>query len=108
MEPLFISVTLPKWLMPSVQQDRTTVMSSTCCAMLGYQSETQMPLCPYCLKVRLDGIRTFLEVPGMAVNFGRMDSGIGCPASSTSLGFGSKRSTWLGPPSMKSQMMDFA
>src|SRR5947207_2455913 len=94
--------------MPSVQQERITVISSTCSAMFGYQSETQMPLCPYCLKVRFEGIMPFLEVPGMAVNFGRMDSGRGWPASSSSFGLGSNRSMWLGPPSMKSQMMDLA
>src|ERR1700722_771665 len=94
--------------MPSVQHDRITLMSSACLAKFGYQSETQMPACPYCLNVRLLGIIPFLDVPGMAVNFGRIDSGKGCPASSTSFGFGSNRSTWLGPPSMNSQMMDFA
>ena len=65
--------------MPSVQQERTTVMSSTCCAMFGYQSETHRPLCPCCLKVRFDGISPLFEVPGMAVNFGRIESGSGCP-----------------------------
>src|SRR5207302_7464998 len=94
--------------MPSVQQERITVISSTCSAMFGYQSDTQRPLCPYCLKVRFDGIRPFFDVPGIAVNFGRIESGIGWPAISSSFGLGSKRSTWLGPPSMKSQMMDLA
>src|ERR1700732_4663808 len=94
--------------MPSVQQERITVISSTCSAMFGYQSDTQMPLCPYCLNARLDGIRPFFEVLAMAVNFGRIDSGIGCPCISSSLGLGSKISTWLGPPSINSQMMDFA
>src|SRR5258708_25395424 len=94
--------------MRSVQQDGTTVMSSTCWAMLGYQSDTQIPLCPYCLNVRLEGIMPFLDVPGMAVNLGRIDSGRGCPCSSTSLGLGSKISMWLGPPSIKSQITDLA
>ena len=94
--------------MPSVQQERITVISSTCSAVCGYQSDTHMPLCPYCLKVRFEGIRPFFDVPGIAVNFGRIDSGIGWPAMACSLGFGSNRSTWLGPPSMKSQMMDLA
>ena len=35
-----------------------TVMSSTCSAILGYQSDTQMPLCPYCLKARFE-----LDIP---------------------------------------------
>ena len=75
--------------------------------MFGYQSETQMPLWPYCLKVRLVPISVLLPVP-MAVMGLPKDAGIGCPLSSFSLGLGSKRSTWLGPPSMKSQMTDFA
>src|ERR1051326_1658435 len=94
--------------MPSVQQERTTARSSTCWAISGYQSDTQMPLCPCCLKVRLDGISPFEDVPGIAVNFGRIDSGIGWPAISFSFGLGSNRSTWLGPPSMNSQMIDLA
>src|SRR5579884_2480486 len=94
--------------MPSVQQERMTVMSSTCCATFGYQSDTQIPLWPYCLNVRFEGISPFFEVPGIAVNFGRIDSGIGCPCSSLSFGLGSNRSTWLGPPSMNSQIIDLA
>src|SRR5262245_26256172 len=106
-EPVFIWHTEPTWLIPSHQQERMTVISSTCSAMFGYQSETHSPLCPYCLKVRFDAITPFIAVP-IAVVLGRMDSGRGCPSSSTSFGFGSKRSMWLGPPSMKSQITDFA
>ena len=36
---------------PSAWQERRTAISSTCAAMFGSQSETQMPLSPYCLKV---------------------------------------------------------
>src|SRR5712692_1256851 len=82
-------------------------MSSTCSAIFGYQSETQMPLWPYCLNARLLGMRVLFEVP-MAVMGRPNDAGMGCPAKSSSLGLGSNRSTWLGPPSMKSQMIDLA
>src|SRR3989442_13125119 len=92
--------------MPSVQQERTTAMSSTCSAMRVYRSDTHRPLCPYCLNVRLDGMSPFFDVPGMAVNFGRIDSGMGWPAISCSFGLGSNRSAWLGPPSMKSQITE--
>src|SRR6267143_427644 len=82
-------------------------MSSACCASVGYQSETQMPLLPYCLKLRFDGINELEAVP-MAVIGRPNDSGIGWPASLSSSGLGSKRSMWLGPPSIKSQMTDLA
>ena len=82
-------------------------MSSTCSAIFGYQSDTQMPLRPYCLNVRLLGMSVLFEVP-MAVMGRPNDEGMGCPARSSSLGLGSNRSMWLGPPSMDSQMMDFA
>ena len=31
--------------------------------MCGYQSDTHWPLCPYCLKVRCEGIKVLLLVP---------------------------------------------
>src|SRR5579863_5741457 len=107
MDPVFIWHTEPTWLSPSAQQERRTVISSTCCAISGYQSETQMPDCPYCLNVRLVPISELLLVP-MAVMTLPKDAGMGWPLSSLSFGLGSKRSTWLGPPSMKSQMTDLA
>src|SRR5690242_20271879 len=106
-EQVFIWQTDPTWLRPSAQQAWKTVISSTCFAISGYQSDTQIPLWPYCLKVRNDGINELLPVP-MAVIGWPNDSGIGLPASFTSSGFGSKRSMWLGPPSIKHQITDFA
>src|SRR5580704_10166447 len=93
--------------MPSCQHERSTVMSSTCCAMLGYQSETQIPLWPCCFQVRFEGISVLPPVP-MAVMGLPNDAGSGWPASRASSGFGSNRSTWLGPPSMKTQITDLA
>src|SRR2546430_2735479 len=107
MSPVFIWQTEPTWFKPSAQQERRTQMSSTCCASVGYQSDTQMPLLPCCLKVRFDGISELEAVP-IAVIGRPNDSGIGWPASLSSSGLGSKRSRWLGPPSMKSQMTDLA
>ena len=56
-----------------------------------YQSETHIPLCPYCLNVRFDGISVLLAVPIAVITFPN-DAGIGCPANLSSSGFGSKRS----------------
>ena len=36
------------------------------------------------------------------------EGGVTCPTSFSSSGLGSKRSMWLGPPSMNSQITDFA
>src|SRR5215471_6294372 len=66
-----------------------------------------MPLCPYCFHVRDEGISVFDAVP-IAVTTLPNDAGIGCPASFSNSGLGSKRSRWLGPPSMNSQITDFA
>src|SRR5437870_13381406 len=107
MEPVFIWQTEPTWLRPSAQQERMIASSSACSATWGYQSETQMPLWPYCFQVRCEGIRVFEAVP-MAVTTRPKEAGIGWPASLSRVGFGSNKSTWLGPPSIKSQMIDFA
>src|SRR5215469_5741955 len=84
-EPVFIWQTEPTWFSPSAQTERITAISSTCCAMFGYQSETQMALWPYCWNVRLLGIKVLLEVP-MAVTGRPNDAGMGWPARSSSLG----------------------
>src|SRR5260370_32909507 len=107
MDPEFIWQTEPTWFRPSAQQERMMDISSTCSAMLGYQSETQAPLWPYCLKVRFEPRSVLLPVP-MAVMGLPKEAGMGWPLSSVSLGLGSKRSTWLGPPSMNNQITDLA
>src|SRR5262249_14123531 len=106
-DPVFIWQTDPTWFNPSAQQERNTVMSSTCCAICGYQSDTQMPLCPCCFHWRWVPISVLLLVP-IAVMTLPNDVGMGWPASLCNSGLGSKRSRWLGPPSMKSQITDFA
>src|SRR5207247_9164128 len=62
---------------------------------------------PCCLNERLVGIKALLAVPIAVITLPK-DSGIGWPASLSRAGFGSNRSRWLGPPSMNSQMTDFA
>src|SRR5690348_14204604 len=106
-DPVFIWHTEPTWFSPSAQQERNMAMSSACSAMLGYQSETHMPLCPYCFQVRCDGIKVLDAVPIAVITFPK-DSGTGCPASRVNSGLGSKISRWLGPPSINSQITDFA
>ena len=73
-----------------------TVMSSTCSAMLAYQSDTHMPLCPYCFHLRRDAIRVLCAVPREVCAGLPIESGIGLPSSLVSSGLGSNRSTWLG------------
>src|SRR5206468_11239240 len=106
-EPVFIWHTDPTWFRPSAQHDRMTVMSSVNFAISGYQSETQIPLCPCCAHLRWDGMIALLLVP-IAVITRPNEAGIGFPASLSSSGLGSNRSTWLGPPSIKSQITDLA
>src|SRR6266516_425485 len=107
MSPVFIWQPEPTWFSPSAQQERMTVMSCTCCAIFGSQSDTEMPLCPYCLNERLVGINALLAVPIAVITFPN-DSGIGWPASLARAGFVSNKSRWLGPPSMNGQIIDFA
>src|SRR5579872_6412818 len=107
-EPVFISQTDPTWFNPSAQHERITVISSTCGPMFEYQSETHMPLSPYCFHVRFEGIKVLSAVPHEVCLGLPIESGMGLPASLASRGLGSNRSTWLGPPSMKHQITDFA
>ena len=78
-------------------------MASTCCAVCGSQSDTHAPDWPYCFHVRLLGISGALYSP-MGVMTGAKLEGSGFPARSTNFGFGSKRSMWLGPPSINKKM----
>src|SRR5262245_40820122 len=108
MLPVFISQTLPTCVSPSAQQERMTVMSSTQVAISGSQSLTQMPDWPYCLNFRLLAMSGVPAVLPMAVSGRGKLAGSGWPASLLSVGLGSNRSRWLGPPSMKHQMTDLA
>src|ERR1041384_6524011 len=107
MEPVFIWQMPEEWLMPSAQQERITVRSSTHSERWGSQSETQMPLCPYCFQERLQGREGGPNSPIERTSLAKL-SGIGFPAHSLSFGLGSNRSKWLGPPSMKRKITLFA
>src|SRR5947209_533118 len=107
MEQVFIWHTEPTWFSPSAQHALNTESSSTCFAVSGSQSETQIPLSPCCFQVRLEGIRVLLAVPMAVITFPN-EAGMGCPANFSRVGLGSNVSMWLGPPSMNSQITDFA
>src|SRR5688500_8597567 len=108
MLPVFIWQTLPTWFKPSAVQLRTTAMSSTHVAISGYQSLTQPPDSPCCLNVRLHASKSVYAVRPIAVTGRTKLSGSGLPAILLSAGLGSNKSMWLGPPSRKHQMTDFA
>src|SRR5450631_2300484 len=76
--------------------------------MFEYQSEAHMPLSPYCFQVRLEAIKALSPVPREVCLGLPIESGTGWPLSLVNSGLGSNRSTWLGPPSMNSQITDFA
>src|SRR6478752_1406141 len=108
MLPVFISQTLPTCVSPSAQQDRMTAMSSTQPAISGYKSLTQIPDSPCSEKFRglpMSGVKAVLPIA--AIVHGKL-AGSGFPAKRLSVGFGSNRSRWLGPPSIKHQITDFA
>ena len=67
-----------------------------------------MPLCPYGLKVRgLASTAAFGFVKASRRSF-VISAGNGLPLHFCRPGFGSKRSSWLGPPSMNMKMTFFA
>ena len=56
-------------------------MSSTCSATLAYQSDTHIPLCPYCFHLRRDAISVLCAVPREVCAGLPMESGTGLPSS---------------------------
>src|SRR6185437_13107138 len=85
----------------SLCSDLMKAKSSTCFATCGYWSHTHAPDSPCCLNWNGD----FNSGPGFPLN---TSISIVCPSRLVSSGLGSKVSTALGAPSMKSQMMDLA
>ena len=104
MLPVFIWQMPPTWFNPSDWQLRITAMSSTHVAISGYQSLTQMPDWPCCANFRCEANSGVKAVLPIAVTGRTKLAGSGLPASFVSAGFGSNKSIWLGPPSMKHQM----
>ena len=66
-----------------------------------------MPLLPCRFHVRGEPISVLPPVPIAVIGLPKL-AGIGWPDSLFNSGLGSNRSIWLGPPSIKSQMTDFA
>ena len=56
-------------------------MSSTCSAMFGYQSDTHMPLCPYCFHCGVDAISVLLRRARDVCAGFPIESGMGLPSS---------------------------
>ena len=106
-EPVFIWQTLPTWFSPSAQQARSTAKSSAHVAMCGSQSLKSIPHWPCLANFRLLASRLLPPVPIGVMTLPKL-AGSGLPCCRVSSGFGSKRSTWLGPPSMNRKMTDLA
>ena len=90
-----------------VVNERMKQMSSTCRATLGNSSDTGSPLSPW--RLNFHGAPRIGSVP--SVNCPPTCPkllGIGCPASRSSSGFGSKLSIELGAPTLKMKITDFA
>ena len=93
--------------MPLEWHDRMTAMSSAIECMWGTQSLIHRPPLPYWPQVRLLASSGAPYSP-MAVMTGLKLSGSGLPANCSSLGLGSNKSMWLGPPSMNRKMTRLA
>ena len=104
---MFIWQTLPTWLSPSAWQARRTAKSSAHFAMCGSQSEKSRPLSPYLANLRLLARSVLPPVPIGVMTRPKL-AGSGVPWRRVNSGLGSKRSTWLGPPSMKRKMTRLA
>src|SRR5262249_28527000 len=105
------------WLLSLIHIERITAMSSTQLPTCGHQSLTSVPHSPRFLKptcnektfvARCSGVTASGLTPSSAYFFFRPSvygvSLIDIPAYRLSAHFGSKLSTWLTPPIMKSQM----
>ena len=105
MNPEFIWVRAGPWLLLSACMPRITQSLSACLERCGYFSEIHIPDWPYCWKEYGEG-----KAVGLVSLVKKLSSlryaGIVLPAHSLSAGFGSKVSTWLGPPYMKRKMTE--
>src|SRR4051794_29668487 len=108
MLPVFIWQTPPTWFSPSAVQPCRNATSSTQLAISGNQSLTHEPDCPCRANVRLLSSKFVYAVRPIAVTGRAKLPGKGLPPRRFNVGFGSNRSIWLGPPSRKHQITDFA
>src|SRR5437588_10984646 len=90
--------------MLSATIDRMTQRSSTQVATLGNNSLTAIPELPCFLNLNGD----FSKFPVLVRTRLGISNGNGLPLSRSSIGLGSNRSTWDGPPDMKRKMMRLA
>ena len=91
-----MSINDGSWLGTSAWSDLTTQRRSACrLAVLSNSSLTSRPDWPYFRN--LNGERM---MPAVFRSVRREESGTGLPCNASSLGLGSKVSTWLGPPFM--------
>ena len=101
--PVCIAQMACSWFRCSVYIDRTIARSSACRAMCGSVSENSRPDSP--CRANRYGLRSKLPV---SFSSSATSLGGGWPSYFVSIGLGSNRSTWLGPPCMKSWMTALA
>src|SRR6516164_5307302 len=89
------------------QQARRNAMSSTQVARFGNRSDTSNPDLPCFLNVRVLAKSGVSPLVNWLIGLPKL-SGRGLPCCFVNSGLGSKRSTWLGPPTMNMKMTDFA
>src|ERR1035437_1453535 len=81
-------------------------ISSTHSAKCGTASEIPIPLLPLGLNLNGEG---YIVPASLPFEIAKLNSRLGAdPANRFSAGFGSNRSTWLGPPFMNRWTTDFA
>ena len=103
--PVFICTSAEPWAWVSVWQERITAILSACSRIFGKKSEIGIPLCPQALNGRQAGVSLPIARPPELMNF--ISAGIVWPAYFSSVGFGSKVSTWLGAPFMRRKITLF-
>src|SRR5581483_6530591 len=84
--------------------ERMRQMSSAQDAMLGMKSENSIPDWPAGLKTRGLASTAAVGLVNASFMFFVMSAGSGLPFHFASSGFGSYRSSWLGPPSTNMKM----
>src|SRR5207253_2640075 len=89
------------------QQERRNAMSSTQLARCGIKSETWHPDSPCLLNFRVLAKSGVSPLVNWLIGMPKL-LGSGLPCHLANSGFGSKRSTWLGPPTMNMKMIDLA
>src|SRR3982074_2834208 len=108
MEPLIKSACPGWWLKASVCMDRTRHKSSAQEATWGMKSENSVRHWPYEVNVRGLGKTWAVGLMKASCSSFVTDAGNGMPAHFFRAGLGSKRSSWLGAPSMNRKITFFA